>query len=306
MSLQHILIALLVTFMWGSGIVVSKIVLNDLPPMIMLAVRATLISLPVVPFLPTPKKSWKTVVFLGFFLGFTHSIFTVLPIEEGMSPGIISVLLQTQAFFTVLFAAFLIKERPQPHQILGMIIAFVGIILINLDHAGGKSNLWPTIMVILSALTLGVANLVLKESQSMKTTHLVVWSYLTVPIPLVILHCVMNKSVTCLATCLSGMTLATWGYLIYMAIVCVISYVMWGYLMKKNSTAVVAPFSMLAPMFAIFLSATALGHSFTPKILFACAVIMVGLGINQYALPRKKAGTSVDSSKEAEAKKEAA
>lgn len=84
-------------------------------------------------FVGPPRVAWRWVVAVGITLGIMKFGMLFIGMHAGLPPGLASLVLQGQAVFTVLFAAVLLKERARRAQIVGMVIASMGIVLAGLD-----------------------------------------------------------------------------------------------------------------------------------------------------------------------------
>src|SRR5215207_3122190 len=68
MSAKHSSLAVLVMFVWGANFVVIDEGLDDVPPLLFLAMRFTFVALPLVFFVPRPRAGWRAVVAVGAFM----------------------------------------------------------------------------------------------------------------------------------------------------------------------------------------------------------------------------------------------
>ena len=102
---------------------------------------------------------------------------------RGLSVGLASLVIQLQAFFTILFAWALRGERPTQAQAIGAAIAFAGIALIGSERLGGAS-LGPLLLVIAAAAFWGAGNVVTKIAGKIDMLAFVAWSSLVAPAPL--------------------------------------------------------------------------------------------------------------------------
>ncbi len=115
----HILLGIITTAIWGFNFVVLKVALEDIPPLLLTALRFIFSCLPVL-FLPKPKgmrPKHLIIVGLTAFLG--QYIFLFVAMKLGMPAGLSSVTLQLQVFITILLSIVLLKERPKRQQVLG-------------------------------------------------------------------------------------------------------------------------------------------------------------------------------------------
>jgi O-acetylserine/cysteine efflux transporter len=113
LSLRDTLLALLVVFVWGTNFVVVRWGLDMLPPLMMAAIRFALVLFPAIFFLKKPDVSWKLLGLYGFCLGTGQFGMLYMAMDGFISPGMASVVMQTQVFFTIAIAAQRTGEKPE-------------------------------------------------------------------------------------------------------------------------------------------------------------------------------------------------
>src|SRR3712207_2460472 len=198
-----------------------------------------------------------------------------------MPAGLASVLMQAQVFFTILFAAVLMGERPGPHQALGGLIAGLGLVLIAWPRlTGGEAG--PFLMTVLAAASWGVANVVSKRAGRVDMLGFIVWSSLVAPLPLLGLSLWLDgpgRVVSALAN-LDGAAMAAVAYLAYPTTV--FAFGIWAPLLSRHPAATVTPFALLVPVAGILGSALILGEVMHPVEAVGGAIVVLGLGVNVF------------------------
>ncbi|WP_230531759.1 EamA family transporter [Microvirga roseola] len=281
MPLSHSLVAVLVTIIWGLSFVVIKIGVGDTPPLLLAALRFFFAALPAVYFVPRPQTDWRNVVGYGFFLGVAQFGLLFAALALGMPASLASLVMQAQVFFTILFAALLMGERPGPHQIAGGVLGALGLALIALPRLSG-SGAGPFLMTVLAAASWGVANIISKRAGRVDMLGFIVWSSLVAPLPLLGLSLWLNGSEEVLAA-LSHMTWGTAAAVAYLAYpTTVFAFGVWAYLLSRHPAATVTPFALLVPVAGIIGSALILGEAMQPIEAVGGAVIVIGLALNVF------------------------
>jgi O-acetylserine/cysteine efflux transporter len=121
---RHVALAVLVAVIWGVAFVMTRLALDAFSPPQLTALRFAIAGLPVL-FVPRPRVSWRSLIAVGLTLFTGQFLFQFFGIAHGMPPGLAAVVVQTQAFFTILFAALALSERPSGGQLAGMGMALV-------------------------------------------------------------------------------------------------------------------------------------------------------------------------------------
>ncbi len=281
MPLSHSLVALLVTAIWGLSFVVIKLGVGSTPPLLLAALRFLFAAVPAVFFVPRPKTDWKNVVAYGFFLGVAQFGLLFAAIAIGMPASLASVVMQAQVFFTILFAALFMAERPWPHQIVGGLVAAFGLVLIAWPRmTGGGAG--PFLMTVVAAASWGVANIVSKRAGRVDMLGFIVWSSLVAPLPLLGLSLWLDgpAQVIDALTRIDGATLAAVAYLAYPTTI--FAFGIWAYLLSRHPAATVTPFALFVPVAGILGSVLILGEAMHPIEAVGGAVIVVGLAFNVF------------------------
>lgn len=103
MSVKDMMLAVCVVIIWGVNFVVIKIGLDDMPPFLLAALRFTMVAFPAIFFIRLPCVPLKWLFAYGMTISFGQFSFLFLAIKLGMPAGIASLVIQTQAFFTIIF-----------------------------------------------------------------------------------------------------------------------------------------------------------------------------------------------------------
>src|SRR5215469_3218354 len=129
MKPADVCIAVLVAVIWGLAFVASRIALDEFSPSLMTALRFGIAAVPCL-FLPKPKVSWPLLIAISFTLFLGQFLSQAYGIAHGVPVGLTSVIVQSQALFTIAFAVIAFREWPTPVQSLGIAIAAVGLLMI--------------------------------------------------------------------------------------------------------------------------------------------------------------------------------
>jgi hypothetical protein len=128
-------LGLLIVFFWGINFVVVRWGLGMLPPLLMAAIRFALVLFPAILFLKRPNISWGSLALYGLCVGTGQFGLLYIAMNGFISPGMASLVMQMQVFFTIAVAAQRSGDKPRMHQLLGLAPAVAGVALI-LKHNG--------------------------------------------------------------------------------------------------------------------------------------------------------------------------
>tara|TARA_A100000171_G_scaffold14749_1_gene13159 strand:+ start:378 stop:1268 length:891 start_codon:yes stop_codon:yes gene_type:complete len=281
MSFGQFFALLLVVTIWGANFTVIKLGLGEMPPILLSSLRFAFAALPAVFFLPKPKCHWKYVVGFGVVLGCIKFSLLFLGMDLGLSAGISSLVLQLQAFFSVILGFFVLGEKIGPHRIVAMVVAFCGVGVLLLVSDGSITAIGLT-LVIAAAAAWGVANIIMKQAGPIKMLSFVVWASLVPPIPLAILS-FLTEDRASLALFTDQISWIGVGSVLYLAYpVTLLGFAIWGRLLSTLPVGLVAPFSLLVPIVGMATSALVLGEDFGPIKIVSAILVMTGLLINVF------------------------
>lgn len=276
MGLIDIALLVLVAAVWGFNFVVIKIGIANFPPILFSALRFLFAAVPLVFFLPRPAVPWRLILGIGFVLGVVKFSFLFIGMDVGLSAGLASLLLQSQAFFTIMLAATIYGERSRPVQLAGIVVAFAGMVVISTTVDAGFTYTGLA-LVLAAGLAWAFSNMLMKKIGNVDMLALMVWVSLVPPIPLAVISLATEGLERDLAAlqALSWQGLGAVAYIAYIATV--FGFGVWGYMIRKLGVSTVAPFSLLVPVFGMSSSALVLGESFGPDRLAGAALVVCGL-----------------------------
>src|SRR5579872_1154454 len=185
MKRADVSIAVLVAIIWGLAFVASRLALDELPPALMTALRFSIAALPCL-FVRKPKVSWSLLIAISFTLFLGQFLAQAYGIAHGVPVGLSSVIVQSQALFTIGFAAIAFRERPTRMQTVGIAIATSGLLMIC-GTVGYDFSVAAFAVLMISPVSFAVGNLLLRQAREARMFELFVWLYLISAVPLLAL-----------------------------------------------------------------------------------------------------------------------
>lgn len=293
---RHLLLALAVVTVWGSNFVVIRLGLEHLPPLALATLRYVFALLPAVFFLPRPAVPWRTLALYGLAIGCGQ--FGLLFIAMGgggtlaadasagsalhaggwISPGLASLVIQTQVFFTVGVAMWSRGERLQRPQAVGLVLAVSGLLTIALHGDGGASPLGLA-LVLLAAASWACGNLVVMRAPRVDMLAFVVWASLFSVPPLAALSLLIEGPVA-IGRGLAEATWVTWAAVLWQSVGnTLFGYAAWGWLLARHPAASVSPLALGVPVVGMASSAFWLGEPMPAWKVLGAALVLAGLAV---------------------------
>ncbi|MEJ3576676.1 EamA family transporter [Pseudomonas fragi] len=285
MQKKHLFLAVLVTAVWGLNFPVTKLGLAAIDPLLLTALRFTLAALPWVFFVKRPPIAIKWLAAYGLIFGVAMWALINLGIEWGVPPGTAALLIQFSAFFTMGWGVLLFREQLSYAQMLGMGLAVLGLISIILASPGQGTTLGYALLLV-SALSWSVGNVIIKQSKVREMFAFVVWASVFPPLPLLLLTWLAHGSApfTALVTHFEWVALFSLLFQVYAATH--FCYWGWNLLLREYPVSRVAPLSLLIPVFGIAGSMLILGHRVGATEGVSIALILSALVVGLLKWPR--------------------
>jgi O-acetylserine/cysteine efflux transporter len=279
LSAVHLLLALAVMAVWGSNFVVTKLALAHLPPMLLAALRFLLTALPMALLLPRPRVSWRNLAGYGALIGIGQFGLLFYALTRHIAPGLASLLLQTQVFFTIGLAMLMTGERARPFQIAATLVAAAGLVVIAV-HTGGHTSLAGVLLVLGAALAWALGNAVSRAAGRVNMLAYMAWSSLFAVPPLLALSLALDGWPNITAG-LRGADWLTWAAVLWQAAGNnLFGYGVWAWLLARYPVGAVSPLSLLVPVFGMGTSALVLDEPMPAWKLLATALVLGGLALN--------------------------
>ncbi len=282
---RQLLLASLVIVLWGMNFVVIKIGLRGVPPFLMGALRFILVAFPAIFFLPRPKIPLKLLLAYGLTISLGQFAFLFLAMAVGMPAGLASLVLQAQAFFTVLLGALLFSEKLRWQNLAGLFIAILGISLLamaSFNSSQSHVSIAGFALTLCAALSWASGNIINKKIGKTNALSLVTWGALVPILPFILLSWTFEGAqvmLHSLAT-MSWSSFLSIAYIAYAATL--IGYSIWGKLLASLPTTTVAPLTLLVPVVGLSAAWLLVRENLVSLQLFGAGLIMLGLIINVF------------------------
>ena len=274
----HLAMAVAVMAVWGTNFVVIKHALAVLPPLTLATLRFIAVLLPMVFFVKRPAVSWANLAAYGALIGAGQFGALFVALRTDVTPGLASLLMQSQVFFTIGLSMMLTGERVKGYQIAALLLAVAGVVVI-LQHTDGSITPLGLGLLLVAALGWAGGNMVSRAAGKIDMLGYVVWASLFAIPPLFALATIFEGWPAMTA----GVRVAgpsIWAVVAWQAIGnTMFGYGVWGWLLARYPAATVAPMALMIPVFGMGASAWLLGEPLQDWKLIAAALVMSGLAL---------------------------
>lgn len=278
MPVSHLLLALAVVLVWGTNFVVIRHGLDSFPPLLFATLRFAFSCLPWVLLVKRPQVSWWLLLGTGSFLGFGLFGLLFIAMRNDITPGVASIVAQTQAFFTIALSALLLRERLRAFQITGLLLCLGGLILL-FANAQGDVTPYGLGLTLAGGFCWGVANLIAKKAGRVDMLGFMVWSSLFA-VPSLLLASLMLEGPQAITTALVHASWPAWLAALWQGLAnTLFGYGAWNWLLARHPASSVAPLSLLAPVVGILSSALILDEALPGWKIQAAILLLAGLTV---------------------------
>ena len=286
MTKIHQLLAFIVSLIWGTNFVFIKYGLDELPPFLFASIRFLLVAIPLVFFLSKPKVTWPQIAAYGLLIGFGQFGILFYAMQNNISPGLASLVVQMQVFFSIFLAILILKESLGHVQILAFVIAFSGIVLIAIQ-ADGQTTSLGLVLVLMAAMSWAVGNLIVKKAGQINIIAFLAYSSLF-SVPVLFAMSFYFEGWDLISVSLRNASMTSVYVILWQSIGnTLLGYGLWNYLLHRYDAATVTPWALLVPIFGMLASSMMLAEPMPIWKIVAAMLVVSGLGVNVYASAKK-------------------
>ena len=285
MKFRDILLSLCAPLLLGFGFAIAKPAMEQFPPFLLMGLRFTIAALVLIWWFPIPKKLLKDI-FVVSLIGGTITYGLVYTGLNSVDASSSILLVHTEVPFAVIIAYFLFKEKPSIKNILGMIIAFIGLfILLGAPNLEGKFIGVTLLLVGAFAWSLGM---VMAKPISKKIGGFAVTAWICVFAgPMLLLGSFLFDGNTInyfLSADINGWLIVAFLGLIMQPL----AYGTWYQVMGRNPTHKVMPMMLLLPLTGLSTAIFLLGEDPSAEVFIGGAIILFGIAMILFEKKNKK------------------
>ncbi len=276
MPFRDIALAISVPLLWGIGFVVTKPGMEQFPPMLINGLRWGLSGIILVWWFPIPKKYLKSI-FLVSIVACTiqYSLtFSGLNLIEASSAILF---VQCEVPFGILIAYFFLKEKPKLKNLLGILIAFIGLIILS-----GSPNLEDkyigVILVLSGAFTWALGQILVKPiSEKINGVVLTAWIGIFAGPQLIIVSQIIEGNAL---NSILNADYKAWLIVLYLALLMNgLGYSIWYYVLGRYPVNKILPVMLLLPVTGVLTAIVFLGERPDIKVFIGGLIILIGVGL---------------------------
>ncbi|MGE0716457.1 MAG: DMT family transporter [Alphaproteobacteria bacterium] len=282
MSLRDVAIVLLVVTIWGMNFPVAKFGFVELPPILLTALRFTLVAALLVPFVPAPRGHMRGLALLAMALGGVHFSLMFLGLSR-IDSATAAITTQLSVPFAALLAAVVFRDYLGWRRALGLTVAFAGVAIMA-GEPRVADDPWPLLAIVGAALAWAVANIQAKRLGALDGMVVNGWMALFAAPQLLVVSWILERDQW-------GRALTAgfvgWGSVVYMAVmVTIVGYGLWYRILATYPVNQVMPYTLLVPIVGAAAGILLLGEPVTWAMAIGGVSTLLGVAIIVIRRPR--------------------
>ena len=286
MTIKDTFIASLVPIFLGFGFVIAKPAMDDFPPILLMGLRFTFAASILIWWFPIPK-GYLIKIFIASLVANTIQYSVTYSGLNLIDASAAVLLVQTEVPFGVLFAYFMLKEKPTIRSLIGIFIAFIGVYILT----GSPSLDGKFLGIFLTILGSGIwalgQVLVKPLSKELNPLTLVAWLALfSGPILILLSNIFDGNSINYIKSA----NMNSWIIAIYLGFFMQpITYGCFYYVLKNNPLYKVLPIvTMGIPLTGLLAAIFLLKENPTTELYIGGSIILLGVILIVYTKKEKK------------------
>ncbi|CCV13558.1 conserved membrane hypothetical protein [Mesorhizobium sp. STM 4661] len=268
------------TLSWGLNYVAAKISYAGYDPVFLSVARSVIGGLCVLGWcrwrgikLLTPDKTLVAGIVVGVLFGIEF-LFLYVGLEH-TTVARNTLLVNTMPFWVLVGGHFLLDERITARKLLGLLLAFAGLVAVFSDKvsAGNGATLTGDLLSLGAGILWALTSIVIKRSKLAETSaeKLLLYQLAGVILVGVLVLPFAGPPVRDFAA------LPTLALLFQAVYVVAFTYVLWFWLLRRYPASGLSSFTFLSPVFGVLCGAVILNEPLTVRIFLALSLIAAGL-----------------------------
>ena len=286
MNSKQILLALIVPITWGLGFTLAKIGMDQFPALLIMTIRFGIAGLILVWFTKPPWGHMREI-FVVALIGSTIQYGLTYNGLKGIDASTAAILVQLEGPILAIMGTFLLKEKLGITRALGMMLAFIGVLIIA-GEPRLDGHFDSVLLLIAGSAVWAVAQIMISRLKDLSGITILAWVAIMAT-PQMFVASLLIEDGQWLA--ITTASLIDWSIILYLALIMtVLGYSVWYHLLSSVDVSKVSPFLMLLPITSIIAGIVLLDEKLTSSMILGGLLIMSGVAstLISWNWPRKQ------------------
>lgn len=270
-------LVLLVNLIWGFNFVAAKVGVAELPPMLLTGIRFCALGLVLSPLiLRVPRDQIKPVLWVALTAGLAHFGLLFIGIALVGDVSSAAVALQLNIPFVTILSVVILKERVRWRRILGIMLAFAGVVVIGFDPRV-FSYLDGLMLCVAAAFAMAVAMIIMRQLRGVGVFTLQAWMGLVTGPSMLTFSFLFESGQGQAMAAASGLAWAAVAYTAFGS--SLIAHAANYRLLQRYPVTTTAPLMLLSPVLGIVFGVLLLDDALTGRMILGSLMTLAGVGI---------------------------
>jgi O-acetylserine/cysteine efflux transporter len=259
---------------WGLNLIASKIGVGQFPPIFFTAMRFGSLALFLVPMLKIHRGQMTNLFAAAMLTGPATFALLFAGIFLAEDAATVAVATQMSVPFATLMSVLFLGETIHWRRIIGIVLAFAGIVIISFDPR--VFAYWEGLaLVVCSSFVSSLGLIFLKRLKGIQPLELQSWIALAGGSILLLLSLGLEAGQM---TAVRNATWQGWAALFFTTVMSsLVAHTAWFHLVGRYPVTSLSPLTLLSPLFGIFFGVTLLHDQLTARMLLGGAVTLGGV-----------------------------
>jgi O-acetylserine/cysteine efflux transporter len=285
LTARDLLIAAVMNIMWGFNLIAVKMGVDLVSPLTAAWLRQAMVLVICLPALKIIPGRMRELLLLGFLSGALFYIFINFSLAVSDNVSALAIASQLGVPFSLIMAIIFLGERIHKVRIVGIALAFGGVVMLVFDPAATGEHLG---IALTAASCLVWAFCSLLQRRLIGTPVLTIYAWIGMVGSVLLFPIALYFEPESIAR-LPSLPLSTLGWILFSALgSTVIGQGAMSILLQRHPVSTVVPLTLLAPVIAVIASSLYFGTKLTSQMITGGMIVMIGVAIVTIRTARAK------------------
>ena len=272
---RDLILVLLIAIAWAGNFLTSAHALREIPPFLFTALRFALLALPLLYWLKRPAPGqWPRLIAVCLCVGVVHFGLSFAALKMAGNLSSPAIVLQSYVPMTALLAWAVLGERFAWKTGMAIALSFTGVLVLGFDPLVLERPL-ALLLMLVSALFLAIGTVLMKPLRGLDVYSQQGWTALVSVVPLLAISALIEPGAFAQ---LGEATWIGWFGVAYAAFVSsLLGHGLYYVLVQRHPIALVTPWLLLTPVFAVALGIAFWGDRPGPRLLLGGVMVLGGV-----------------------------
>ena len=281
MSLREFAVLFLVCLIWGLHFIVMKMTVGEAAdPLFYAAMRMTIVAIFMLPWLKWHKDLMWPILGAGLGYGALNYAF-MFPALGLTTASAAAITIELYVPFSIILSVLVFKDKIGAYKILGILLAFIGVIIITSAKPGesaGPYFLWGILLMVGAAMSEAIGAVLVKLVKGVGPLQLLAWFAVIGTVVLWPLSLILENNQL---EAFAPENRRTFAFaLAYSALlVSIVAHGSYYWLLQRLPIYIVSSTGLMTTIIAVIASIIILGEALTLELLLGGLITLSGIGL---------------------------